>query len=263
MAHVEAGAGRAGESLVDVSVVIPAYNEHLRLPFTLERWLAFLAGQPYAAEIVVVDDGSTDPTASVVHDLAARHPHLRLLRLPANQGKGAAVRAGMLAATGACRFYADADLNVAPDHLVPFLAALDGGYDVVIGTRSTRQYSATERSISRVLAGLLIQIVRRTVVLPVFRDTQCGFKGFTRDAARAIFSAATISSFAFDVEVLFLARKLGYRVKELPVTVERREGSTYSLRRHFLPFMRDVFKVRWQALRGTYGRSILPPLGAP
>jgi dolichyl-phosphate beta-glucosyltransferase len=238
---------------VDVSVVIPAYNEARRLPATLQQWLAFFAGQAYAAELLVVDDGSADQTAAVVLDLAAQHPSVRLLRLPANQGKGAAVRAGMLAAAGARIFYADADLNVAPAHLTPFLALLDGGYDVVIGTRSTRQYSATERSLARVLAGLLVQVGRRAVLLPVFRDTQCGFKGFTRAAARAIFSRCTITSFAFDLEALFLARKLGYRVKEVRVAVERREGSKYSPRRHLAPFLHDIFKIRWQDLQGRYG----------
>ena len=238
---------------MDVTVVIPAYNEARRLPATLQQWLAFFAAQPYAAELLVVDDGSTDQTASVVRALAARHPPIRLLPLPANQGKGAAVRAGMLAAAGAHVFYADADLNVAPTHLPAFLALLDGGYDVVIGTRSTRQYAATERSAARVLAGLLVQVVRRAVLLPVYRDTQCGFKAFTRDAARAIFRRCTITSFAFDLEVLFLARKLGYRVREVPVAVERREGSTYSLRRHLLPFLRDVLRIRWHDLQGRYG----------
>jgi glycosyltransferase involved in cell wall biosynthesis len=237
---------------VDVSVIIPAYNEARRLPVTLQQWLAFFADQPYAAEIVVVDDGSADQTAAVVRDLAARHPAIRLLPLPTNQGKGAAVRAGILAAAGARVFYADADLNVAPAHLTAFLARLDGGCDVVIGTRSTRQYSATERSLARVLAGLLVQLVRRIVLLPVFRDTQCGFKGFRRDAARAIFSRCTIASFAFDLEVLFLARKLGYRVQEVRVAVERREGSTYSLRRHLLPFLRDIVRIRWQDWQGRY-----------
>jgi dolichyl-phosphate beta-glucosyltransferase len=237
---------------VDVSVVIPAYNERQRLPATLRQWLVFFAAQPYGAELVVVDDGSTDGTAAVVRDLAAGHANLRLLQLPANRGKGAAVRAGMLAAAGARVFYADADLNVAPEHVIPFLALLDSGYDVVIGSRSSRQYSATERSVSRVLAGLLIQVIRRSVLLPVFRDTQCGFKGFTRDAARAIFGACTISSFAFDVEVLFLARKKGFKVKEVRVAVERREGSTYSPRKHLLPFVRDIFGIRWRDLSGRY-----------
>jgi dolichyl-phosphate beta-glucosyltransferase len=238
---------------VDVSVVIPAYNEHQRLPATLQRWLAFFAAQPYAAELLVVDDGSTDPTPSIVQGLAADHPNLRLIQLPANRGKGAAVKAGMLTATGARAFYADADLNVSPEHVIPFLALLDRGYDIVIGSRGTRQYSATERSVSRVIAGLLIQIIRRGFVLPVFRDTQCGFKGFSRDAARAIFTATTISSFAFDIEVLFLARKMGFKVKEVRVAIERREGSTYSLRKHLLPFVHDVLQIRLHELRGHYG----------
>jgi dolichyl-phosphate beta-glucosyltransferase len=238
---------------MDVSVVIPAYNEHRRLPATLQRWLAYFAAQPYAAELLVVDDGSTDPTPSLVRSLAAEHPNLELIQLPANRGKGAAVKAGMLAASGTRIFYADADLNVSPEHIGPFRALLDAGYDVVIGSRSSRQYSATERSVSRVMAGLLIQMIRRSFVLPVFRDTQCGFKGFSRDAALAIFTASTISSFAFDIEVLFLARKMGFKVKETRVAVERREGSTYSLRKHLLPFVHDVVQIRLHDLHGRYG----------
>ena len=120
------------------------------------------------------------------------------------------------------------------------------GMEIVYGACATTLLIA-------VMAGLLIQIIRRSFVLPMFRDTQCGFKGFRRDAARAIFTACAISSFAFDIEVLFLARKLGFKVKEVRVAIERREGSTYSLRKHLLPFVHDVMEIRLHELRGHYG----------
>lgn len=232
--------------------MIPAYDEERRLPGTLRGWLAFLAGQSFDWEIIVVDDGSRDRTAAVAEELAAAQPAVRVLRQPTNQGKGAAVRAGMLAAEGAHVFSVDADLNVAPENVIPFVTALRSGYDVAIGTRSARQYAATERSLTRVAAGALVQVVRRALLLPTIRDTQCGFKGFTRAAARAIFSRTTVNGFAFDIEALFLARKLGYRITEIPVSVEFRPGSSYSLRRHLLPFLADIIGVKRRDLRGMY-----------
>ncbi len=239
---------------MELSIVVPAYNEQRRLPATLRAWLAFLAAQPLTWELLVVDDGSTDQTPTVVAELAAAQPGLRLIRLPANQGKGAAVRAGMLQAAGAHVFYVDADLNVSPRYVPTFVRLLNDGYDVAIGRRSSRQYSATERSVGRVAAGLLVQVTRRALLLPVYRDTQCGFKGFRRAAAAALFGQATIAGFAFDVEILYLAWKKGYRVAEVPVAVERREGSTYSLRRHLLPFLRDIATIKRQDLAGAYDR---------
>ncbi|MGH2356113.1 MAG: glycosyltransferase [Chloroflexota bacterium] len=237
---------------IHVSIVIPAYDEARRLPSTLAGWIGFFARQPYRAEIVVVDDGSRDGTADVVRAVAAQQPMVRLLRLDTNRGKGGAVRAGMLIATGVYLFYADADLNVAPEHVTPAVRLLDGGYDVVIGQRRLRDYAAAERSLPRLLAGALVQVVRRALVLPVIRDTQCGFKGFRRQVARAIFERTLIRSFAFDIEVLFLARKLGAAMVELPVTTTYRAGSSYSLRRHLAPFLRDIVQIRVNALRGRY-----------
>jgi dolichyl-phosphate beta-glucosyltransferase len=238
-----------------VSIVIPAYNEALRLPLTLEGWQAFLRCQPFHAEILVVDDGSADDTSAVAGRFAAATkgtPDVRLLTLRRNQGKGGAVRAGMLVARGAYRFYVDADLNVAPYHLTPALEQLTSACDVVAGQRRLRAYAATERSPARVLAGALVQALRRVAVLPKIRDTQCGFKGFRASLAQAIFRRAQIRSFAFDIEALFLARRLGARICELPVDVTFRPGSTYSLRRHLWPFLRDIVLIRCHALAGRY-----------
>jgi dolichyl-phosphate beta-glucosyltransferase len=250
-----------GSPGVWVTVVIPAYNEAQRLPLTLGAWSDFFARQGYRAEVLVVDDGSRDATSDVVQAFAreraqqragASAPEIRLLTLGQNQGKGGAVRAGMLAAAGAYVFYVDADLNIAPEHITPALACLSTDYDVVAGQRRLRDYASTERSAARVLAGALVQATRRVVVLPTIRDTQCGFKGFRAALAREIFKRARIRSFAFDVEVLFLARRLGARVKELPVEVTFRPGSSYDVRRHLLPFLGDILAIRRHALSGAY-----------
>jgi dolichyl-phosphate beta-glucosyltransferase len=235
-----------------VSVVIPAYNEERRLGLTLSGWLDYLSGQQYAFEIVVVDDGSTDNTGSVVSDLAQRWPAIQFHRLPRNQGKGAAVREGVLQSKGRYVLQVDADLNVAPTYLADALSFLQGGYDVVVGTRALREYMRTERSLARVAAGALYQVVRRTVTLPTIRDTQCGFKAFTREIARRVFQNATISSFAFDVEVLFLARKFHARIKQMPVSVVYRAGSTVKWRRQLLPALVDIVRVRINDLQGRY-----------
>ncbi len=251
---------------VRVSVVIPAYDEAARLPLTLAGWVTFFARQPYAAEVLVVDDGSQDDTTAVVQAFAAEHhgsPAIRSLTLVRNQGKGGAVKAGVLAAAGANVFYADADLNIAPEHLVPALECLEQGYDVVAGQRRLRTYAATERSLRRVLGGALVQATRRLFVLPVIRDTQCGFKGFRAGAARAIFERTRIRSFAFDVEVLYLAWRLGLRIKELPVDVVFRSGSTFDVSRHLGPFLRDVLAVRRNALAGDYGDLSARPAAPP
>jgi dolichyl-phosphate beta-glucosyltransferase len=239
---------------IDVSVVIPAYNEEQRLPGTLRAWIAFFEGQALGWEVLVVDDGSRDETAAVTEEIAAGCANVRVLRQGRNRGKGAAVRAGVLAASGAHVFYVDADLNVSPDHLPRFVQALRSGADLAIGTRDVRRYAATERSVTRVLAGLLIQVLRRVLLLPTIRDTQCGFKGFTREAAQAVFSRTTVNRFAFDIEALFLARKLGYRIREIPVEIEFRPGSTYSLRRHLWPFVQDIVRIKRRDMRGLYGR---------
>jgi len=237
---------------MDVSVVVPAYNEERRLPGTARAWIAFFEGQPFAWEVLVVDDGSRDGTAAVAEQIAASCASVQVLRQGRNRGKGAAVRAGMLAASGTYVFHVDADLNVTPDHLPRFVQALRRGADIAIGTRNARRYVATERSGTRVLAGLLIQVLRRALLLPTIRDTRCGFKGFTREAAQAVFSRATVNGFAFDIEALFIARRLGHRVREIPVEIEFRPGSTYSLRRHLWPFVQDITRIKRRDMRGLY-----------
>jgi glycosyltransferase involved in cell wall biosynthesis len=231
---------------VDVSVAIPAYNEARRLPATLAGWRTFLEPQAFTWELIVVDDGSADTTAEVAAAAGAR-----VIRLRPNRGKGGAVRAGVLAAQGRRIAYADADMNVSPAHLSDALRLLDEGADLVAGRRDLSEYAVAEGPV-RLLAGGLVQVTRRAVVMSAVRDTQCGFKVFSRDLARDVFSRARIHSFAFDIEVLFIARKLGARIVELPVTTTYRAESTFSVRRHLPGFLRDIVQIRLNDLAGKY-----------
>jgi glycosyltransferase involved in cell wall biosynthesis len=229
-----------------VSVVIPAYNEARRLPDTLAAWQTYLSAQSYQAEVIVVEDGSADATADVARAAGARVHTLR-----PNQGKGGAVRAGMLLAEGSYVGYADADLNIEPSHLEHFLGRLEADADLVIGTRDLSSYASDEGPL-RLLAGGLVQVTRRALVIPTIRDTQCGFKFFRRELARQIFSLTRVRSFAFDIEVLFLARKLRARIEELPVATTYRGESTFNVRKHLPVFLHDIVKIRLDDLAGRY-----------
>jgi glycosyltransferase involved in cell wall biosynthesis len=231
---------------MDVSVVIPAYNEARRLPATLAGWHQYLASEPFSSEIVVADDGSSDATSEVASNAGAR-----VIGLWPNRGKGAAVRAGVLAAMGAVITYVDADLNIAPDYLGQAMTLLDEGADLVAGQRDLSEYASAEGPL-RLAAGGLVQVTRRVLVMSSIRDTQCGFKVFRHDLARAVFSRTRINSFAFDIEVLFLARKLGARIEVMPVRTTYREESTFNVRKHLPRFLRDIAQIRRNELAGVY-----------
>jgi glycosyltransferase involved in cell wall biosynthesis len=229
-----------------LSVVIPAYNEARRLPATLAGWRTYFAAQAYDTEVLVVDDGSADDTAVVAEAAGAR-----VLRLRPNQGKGGAVRAGVLAAEGDPIAYVDADMNVAPAHLTRALELIATEADLVVGQRGLSTYASAEGPL-RLLAGGVVQITRRAIVLPTIRDTQCGFKVFRADLARRVFHLARIRSFAFDIEVLFLATRLRARIVEMPVTTEYRAESTFNVRKHLPVFLKDIVQIRMNALTGEY-----------
>ena len=233
---------------LQLSVVIPAYNEARRLPRTLAGWREFLSAQPYAWEVIVVDDGSRDDTA----DVAAREGASRVIRLQPNQGKGGAVRAGVLAAEGGVIAYVDADLNIAPANITAALAVIEDGADLVVGRRDLAEYGAAEGPL-RLIAGGLVQLTRRTLVLASIRDTQCGFKVFRRALALEVFRRTLIRSFAFDIEVLFLASRRGARIVELPVGTTYRAESTFSVRKHLPRFLRDIVQIRLNAIQARYG----------
>ena len=234
----------------ELSVVIPAFNEAERLPRTLERIRAYLEdlGRPH--EIVVVDDGSSDATADEA--LRCGGGALRLLRNTANRGKGYSVRRGMLSATGRRRLMTDADLSTPIEDLSSLTAALESGYEVAIGSRALPGAEIElHQPWYRENMGRLFNLFVRLFALPGLHDTQCGFKLFTQQAAETVFSAALLDGFCFDVEALFIARKRGYRIAEVPVTWRNDAASRVGLWRGFLAFP-DLLRIRLHDWRGRY-----------
>jgi dolichyl-phosphate beta-glucosyltransferase len=241
-----------------LSVVIPAYDEESRVGGTLEAVGAWLAagGEPF--EILVVDDGSKDATAGVVEAAALRRPEVRLLRLPANRGKGAAVRAGVLASRGDLVLMCDADLATPIEELGRLRAELAGGADIAIGSRAlpgadirVRQHPLRE------LMGRTFNVIVRALVMQGFHDTQCGFKLFRGEVARELFAAARVDGFAFDVEILLLAVPR-YKVVEVPVAWRHVEESRVSPGRDAARMLWDVLKLRWDNWRRAQADEVEP-----
>jgi len=235
-----------------LSIVIPAYNEQDRLPATLERLANFLAQQSYSAEVIVVDDGSTDATREVVKTAMERYPFLGLICAP-HRGKGHTVRQGMLAARGRYVIFCDADLSMPPELINAFPHALEDQAQVAIATREGVGSRRIGEPGYRHVMGRVFNLIVQLLAVRGFRDTQCGFKGFTRESARAIFTRQKIDGFGFDVEVLYLARKLGYRVVEIPIDWYYQPSSRVDPLRDTMRMFRDVLQVRWNDLMGRYG----------
>jgi dolichyl-phosphate beta-glucosyltransferase len=234
-----------------ISIIIPAYNEEKRLPSTLARVREYLASSPWEfSEIVVVDDGSQDGGAA-----AAAAAGARVLRNPGNRGKGYAVRHGMLEAKGEWSLFSDADLSTPIEELERlWKIAANERAQVAIGSRAVdRKLVGVHQPLFRETMGRLFNLVMRLVTGLPFRDTQCGFKLFESEAARAIFSRQRIDGFGFDVEILFIACRLGYRVLEIPVRWNDVAGTKVSAWRGIKAFW-DPVKVRINGLRGLYVR---------
>ncbi|MCL5743548.1 MAG: glycosyltransferase family 2 protein, partial [Acidobacteria bacterium] len=235
--------------------VIPAFNEERRLPATLESILDYLHQKEFsAAEVLVVDDGSRDRTAHIARDFASRHPEIRLLENPGNRGKGYAVRHGMLKAKGDWILFSDADLSAPIEELDKLLAAAhEHGARVAAGSRALdRSLIQIHQSALRENAGRIFNLCMRLVTgLPLW-DTQCGFKLFEAAAAREVFRRQKLEGFSFDVEALFLARKLGFRTIEVPVRWSHAEGTKVSMFSDSLFMFLDLFRIRWNQLRGRY-----------
>ncbi|MGB3905569.1 MAG: dolichyl-phosphate beta-glucosyltransferase [Anaerolineae bacterium] len=237
-----------------LSIVVPAYNEERRLPETLPRIVAFLQAQDYPGEVIVVDDGSTDGTASVVEDMAAELPFVTLIRNK-HRGKGYAVKTGALAAKGDYIFLCDADLSMPIDEVAKFLPPALEEYDVAIGSREVEGARRYDEPSYRHLMGRVYNTLVRLLAVRGFQDTQAGFKSFTRDTLRDVFPYQTMDGFGFDVEVLFVAQKRGYRIVEVPINWYYMTHSRINPIGDSVRMFRDILQVRLNDWRGMYKKG--------
>lgn len=243
-------------SAPQLSIVIPAYNEELRLPSSLAKIADFIERSNRTTEVIVVDDGSTDGTSAVANSFQGRIECLGVLSNGVNRGKGFSVRHGMLEARGEYVLFTDADLSAPIEEADKLISALHDGYDVAIGSRAVnRDLIEVHESAFREFAGIIFnKIVRITLRLP-FVDTQCGFKAFRRERCRILFEQQTIERFGFDPELLYLARHHGLHAAEIPVRWAHSPATKVNMLRDSVQMFVDVFVIRWNAICGRYRRT--------
>jgi len=235
------------------SIVIPAYNESVRIRSTIEKILAHVQRQNWNAEVLVVNDGSTDDTPQIVENYAVHNPILHLIDNPGNRGKGYSVRNGILHASGEVILFSDADLSSPIEEADKLFAAVQAGADVAIGSRWLRSELQTQRQpLYRQLFGRIFNLALRILLGLHYQDTQCGFKAFTRRAAQAIFPLQHIERWGFDPEILYLARRFGFRIEEVPVRWAHREGTRINPLRDGMRMFLEILKIRWYSITGKY-----------
>jgi glycosyltransferase involved in cell wall biosynthesis len=243
-----------------LSIIIPAHNEEFRLPDSLAKIDAFLQQQPYQYEVIVVENGSVDNTVGVVQDFAAEHPYLRLMMVD-TRGKGLAVKAGMLAARGEYRFICDADLSMPIEEITKFLPVDEGAgscpqdYDVAIGSREAPGAVRYDEPWYRHFMGRVLNWIIKIFAIRDFEDTQCGFKMFHAPAAEDLFEVQTLSGIGFDIELLFVSVKRGYRVLEIPVNWYFSDESRMRLVGDSLTALMEIREIRRNWRDGVYRRS--------
>lgn len=236
-----------------VSVIVPAYNEESRIPPTLERLCEYLKNHFREFEIIVVDDGSADNTAAVVNTLSLELEGLKLIRYGKNMGKGYAVRKGVLSSVGALVLMCDADLSTPIEELEKLRTFIEGGFDIAIGSRGLRESDIIVRQPwYREGMGKIFNMLVKTLVFGGIRDTQCGFKLFKGEIARNLFANSFINGFSFDVEIIFLARKKGYRIKEEPVKWLNSPNSKVRLITDPARMFLELLKIRINWIAGRY-----------
>ncbi len=236
----------------ELSIIIPSYNEELRLPGTLERIAEYLSQYGHEAEVLVVDDGSKDGTAAVAEYFRIKIPTLRVVSNEVNRGKGFSVRHGMQEARGRIALFTDADLSAPIEEADKLIDALETN-DVAIGSRAMDRSLITVReSRFREFAGIIFNKIVRVILWLPFVDTQCGFKAFRRERCGIIFEQQTIERFGFDPEMLYLARHHGLRTVEIPVRWGHSPATKVSMLHDSIRMFIDVFTIRWNSLRGRY-----------
>jgi dolichyl-phosphate beta-glucosyltransferase len=238
------------------SIIIPAYNEGARLEPTLDRVLGYVSAQGWDAEVIVVNDGSRDETADLVNHYAKQSALLRLIENPGNHGKGYSVRNGMLNAQGEYLLFTDADLSAPIEEAPKLFSALETGADIAIGSRWLQPELQTQRqSLLRQFYGRLFNLALRIFLGLNFKDTQCGFKAFSSHAVQVLFRLQKIERWAFDPELLYLARRKRLKVVEVPVRWAHAKGTRLHPLRDGIRMFGEVLKIRWYTLTGKYSET--------
>jgi len=241
----------------ELSIVIPAFNERARIEHALDRVMSCVTEQGWDAEVLVVDDGSTDDTAAIVQRWMERYPRLHLVQNPGNRGKGYSVRNGLLQAAGEIVMFTDADLSAPMEEAERLFAAIHEGADVAIGSRwLDRKRQTIHQPLYRQFFGRCFNWITRVIMGLPFRDTQCGFKAFRRSAAQVIFRLQTIERWGFDPEILFIAQKLGYEIQEVPVTWGHDERSRMSYLKDGMKMLEEMAVIRRNSIAGRYDKAI-------
>jgi dolichyl-phosphate beta-glucosyltransferase len=239
---------KQAESLIPVSlsIVVPAFNEEKRLLPPLLETLDYCDGCFSSFEIIVVDDGSVDHTTAIARHLGGIHSAVKIITLPKNSGKGAALRAGVLESSGALVLLTDADGSTAITEIARLLPYYNQGYEIIIGSRATLDASVSvQAKRGRKFLGKAFNLLVNTLLIPEVADTQCGFKLFSRDAARYLFSRQHCNGFGFDTEILYIAQRCNIKIKEVAVSWHHVEGSKVSLAWDSLKMFLDLLKHRW------------------
>jgi len=243
-----------------LSIVIPAHNEERRLPLSLPKIDKFLAAQSYTAEVVVVENGSTDRTIEVTREFAAQHPYVRLFQ-ETTRGKGLAVRRGMLEACGSYRFICDADLSMPIEEINKFLPPQIDNFDLAIGSREAAGSRRYNEPYHRHLMGRVLNWIVKLAAVRGFEDTQCGFKMLTGAAANDLFSVQQMAGIGFDVETLFIAKRRGYRITEVPINWYFDPDSRMKLVKDTLHILREIADIRRNWKKGVYAPRNDDPTG--
>jgi len=234
-----------------LSIIIPAHNEEKRLPPTLEQVFAFVAKQNYEAEVLVVENGSTDQTYELAQSYTLQHKNLRVLRAD-GRGKGLAVQYGMLEARGQYRLMCDADLSMPIEETAKFLSSDTPEFDIAIASREAPGAARYDEPAFRHIGGRMINLLIRLLILPGLQDTQCGFKCFRGEVADDLFERQTLMGWSFDIELLFIARRHGYKIIEIPIDWYYRSESKVNALRDAVRMIEDIFRIHRNARRGIY-----------
>ena len=236
-----------------LSIIIPAHNEENRLPDTLEQVLRFLEGQAFTSEVIIVENGSADKTFEIAQGFAKRYKNVLVIQ--SERGKGAAVRCGMLEAQGEYRFMCDADLSMPVEEVTKFIPPALNGFDIAIASREALGAVRYNEPTYRHLGGRGINFIIQAMILPGLNDTQCGFKCFHAGVANDIFKVQTLPGWSFDIELLYIARRRKYRIKEIPIQWYYHSETKVSALRDAVQMIKDIFRIRANMWRGKYDET--------